>query len=281
MTLSTSWKSWLAGAGLLVAGTAAGLLLAGPAPGTAAGTAPAVAQGVDDIVAAGEVRIGVLTGAPPFGTIDERGNPAGYDVDVANLVAEHLGVKAKLVPLTPPARIPALEAGKVDFLVATLAPTPARARTVMFTMPYSAFRMVIAAPKGTIIGKLDDLSGKRVGVNRGSSQEAALTKIAVPDMEIVRFEDDSTVAQALIAGQIDAIAMPDTVVTSIQATRPDADVEAKFTFFEQPNAMAVKKDAFELRQWLNNAIYYMKVMGDLDAIARKWTDQPLPQLPVF
>ena len=42
-------------------------------------------------------------------------------------------------------------------------------------------------------------------------------------MEIVRFEDDSTVAQALIAGQIDAIAMPDTVVTSIRATRHDAE----------------------------------------------------------
>ena len=67
------------------AGTAAGLLLAGTAPSTAGGTAPAVAHGVDDIVAAGEVRIGVLTGAPPFGTVDERGNPAGYDVDVANL----------------------------------------------------------------------------------------------------------------------------------------------------------------------------------------------------
>ena len=67
----------------------------GHGPSTAAGTAPAAAQGVDDIVAAGEVRIGVLTGAPPFGTIDERGNPAGYDVDVANLVAEYLGVTAE------------------------------------------------------------------------------------------------------------------------------------------------------------------------------------------
>jgi polar amino acid transport system substrate-binding protein len=281
MTLGTSWKAWLAGAGLLAVGAAAGLLMAGPAPSTVATAAAATPQGVDAIVAEGEVRIGVLTGAPPFGTVDERGNPAGYDVDVANLVAEYLGVKAKLVPLTPPARIPALEAGKVDFLVATLAPTPARARTVMFTMPYSAFRMVIAAPKGTAVAGIDELSGKRIGVNRGSSQEAALTKIAIDGMEIVRFEDDSTVAQALIAGQIDAMAMPDTVVKSIQATRPDADVEVKFTFFEQPNAMAVKKDAFELRQWLNNAIYYMKVMGDLDVIARKWTGQPVPQLPVF
>ena len=267
MTFTTQCRTWLAAVSLLVGGVA--------------GSGAATAQTVDEIVAAGEVRIGVLTGAPPFGTIDERGNPAGYDVDVANLVAGYLGVTPTLVPLTPPARIPALEAGKVDFLVATLAPTPERARTVMFTMPYSAFRMVIAAPKETAIAKIDELAGKRVGVNRGSSQEAALTKLAVPDMEIVRFEDDSTVAQALIAGQIDAIAMPDTVVSSMLTTRPDADVEIKFTFFEQPNAMAVKKDAFELRQWLNNTIYYMKVMGDLDAIAEKWTGQPVPQLPVF
>ena len=263
----TRCRTWLAAAALLAGGIAA--------------SAPATAQTVDEIVAAGEVRIGVLTGAPPFGTIDERGNPAGYDVDVANLVAEYLGVTPTLVPLTPPARIPALEAGKVDFLVATLAPTPERARTVMFTMPYSAFRMVIAAPKDTAVAKIDELSGMRVGVNRGSSQEAALTKLAIPDMEIVRFEDDSTVAQALIAGQIDAIAMPDTVVSSMLTTRPDVDVEIKFTFFEQPNAMAVKKDAFELHQWLNGVISYMKVMGELDTIAQKWTGQPLPQLPVF
>jgi polar amino acid transport system substrate-binding protein len=75
--------------------------------------------------------------------------------------------------------------------------------------------------------------------------------------------------------------MPDTVVISIKAIRPDTDIDVKFTFFEQPNAMAVKKDAFELRQWLNNTIYYMKVMGELDVIASKWTGQPVPLLPVF
>ena len=78
MSFTTACRTWLATAALLVAGSVAG--------GTAA-----TAQTVDAIVAAGEVRIGVLTGAPPFGTIDERGNPAGYDVDVANLVAEYLG----------------------------------------------------------------------------------------------------------------------------------------------------------------------------------------------
>src|SRR3546814_801419 len=102
-------------------------------------TAPASAQTVTEIVERGEVKIGVLIGAPPYGSIDAQGNAVGYDADVAALVGKYLGVPVELVPLTPPARIPALEAGKADFLIATLAPTPERAKAVMFTIPYSAF----------------------------------------------------------------------------------------------------------------------------------------------
>ena len=89
----------------------------------AAGAVQARAQTVDDILKRGKVRIGVLIGAPPYGSIDAEGKPVGYDADVANLVAKYLGVPIEMVPLTPPARIPALESGKADFLIATLAPT--------------------------------------------------------------------------------------------------------------------------------------------------------------
>ena len=80
------------------------------------------------------------------------------------------------MPLTPPARIPALQTGKVDFLVATLAPTGERAKTVMFTQPYSAFNMVIVSGPDQKFAELSPISGKRVAVNRGSSQETALRK---------------------------------------------------------------------------------------------------------
>ena len=116
-----------------------------------------------------------------------------------------------MVPLTPPARIPALQTGQVDFLVATLAPTGERAKTVTFTTPYSAFNMVIVSGPDQAFKELSELSGKRVAVNRGSSQETALRRAAVPDLEIVVYEDDSTSAQALIAGQVDATALPSTV----------------------------------------------------------------------
>ena len=87
--------------------------------------------------------------------------------------------------------------------------------------------------------------------------------------------------QALISGQIESAAMPDTVMKDYLKTRPDADVESKFIFFSQPNSIAVRKGADELRLWLNGTIYFMKVSGELDEISRKWTGLPLPNMPVF
>lgn len=247
----------------------------------ATATAVAQAQTTAEIIKRGKVTVGVVSGAPPFGTTDAQGNPAGYDVDVANLVAKYLGVPVELVPLTSPARIPALESGKVDFLIATLAPTPERAKVVMFSIPYSAFELSIFAPVASKYGKLQDLVKKKVGVTRGATHDTALTRLALPGTTLVRFEDDATSAQALISNQIDAVALPNIVGQEIMKARGAGKFDAKFSFSVQPNAMTTRKDAFELHQWLNNTIYYIKLNGELDAISRKWTGNALPALPVF
>ena len=70
-------------------------------------------QSINDIVKRGKVLIGVNSGAPPFSFVDEKGVAMGYDVDTANLFGKYLGVPVEIVPFTTPARIPALEAGKV------------------------------------------------------------------------------------------------------------------------------------------------------------------------
>ena len=246
-----------------------------------ASAAAASAQTVTEIVARGKVRIGVLTGAPPYGMIDATGKAIGYDADVAALVGKYLNLPVDVVALTPPSRIPALEAGKVDFLVATLAPTAERAKTVMFTMPYSEFQVWIYGKKATSIKDWADLKGMKVGVNRGSSVEPNLVAQQSVGLTVVRFEDDSTTMQALFSGQVDAVAEPDAQANAALKARADADMEQKFNISRQPNSMTVRKDAFELHQWLNNAIYLMKINGELDAISRKWVGSPLPDLPVF
>lgn len=242
----------------------------------------ASAQSVTDIVKRGKVKIGVLVGAPPMGAVDSSGNPVGFDADTATLLGKYLGVPVEMVALEPPARIPALESGKVDFLVSTLAPTPERAKTVMFTIPYNAFQVGIYAKKALKIKDWADLKGKKVGVNRGSSVEAALVKQeGLVGLKVVRFDTDAAVIQAVFSGQIDACAEPDTMANQSLKARPDGDMALKFMFSKQPNSMAVRKDAFELHQWLNNTIYFIKINGELDEIARKWIGSPLPELPTF
>ena len=245
------------------------------------GVLGAKGQTTAEIIKRGRVRIGVLTGSPPMGMVDGSGNPIGFDVDTANLIGKYMGVPVEITPLTPPARIPALQSGKVDFVVASMAPTPARALTVDFTIPYNAFKLAVMAKTGSTVKSIDDLKNKSIGVNRGSSQESALQRLTIPGLKITRFEDDSTVVQALVAGQVETIAVPDTVGIDFLKERSDADIEDKFILFEQPNSIVVRKGSDELRQWLNNTIYFMKVNGELDVFYRKWTNTPLPNLPTF
>lgn len=242
-----------------------------------------LAQTVTEIVNRGKIRIGVTIGAPPFGSIDTQGNPVGYDTDVANLLAKYINLPAELVPLTPASRIAALEAGKVDLLVATLSATPERAKQYMFTMPYNIFRVGIYAAKGSSISGWDDLKKMRVGINRDSSVMGELAKREGPDgLQIVRFEGNAIGIQALLSKQIDAWVEADSIANQALKVQPDADMEAKFFFINQPNSMTVKKDAFELHQWLNNFIYFIKNTGELDAISEKWIGAPLPKnFPVF
>jgi polar amino acid transport system substrate-binding protein len=243
--------------------------------------ADAGAQSIGDLIKKGKLTIGVISGTPPFGSIDAKGVPVGYDIDVANLIGKYLGLPVEIVPLTPPARIPSLESGKVDFLVATLAPTPERAKTVMFTIPYSGFELSIVAASGSKFKTLADLKDKKVGLTRGTTNDTALTRLAPHGTTIIRFEDDSTVTQALLSKQVDAISIPNTMAIEIIKARGAGKIEVKFPYSVQPNSIAVRKSDFELHQWLNNFIYYVKLNGELDAVARKWSGAPLPQLPTF
>jgi polar amino acid transport system substrate-binding protein len=244
--------------------------------------ATAQAQSVDEIVERGKIVIGVNSGAPPFSLVDKDGNTVGYDVDTAHLLADYLGVDVEIIPYPTAARIPALESGQVDVVVATLSPTPARARAVMFTMPYSTFQIVLLAGSDSKIASADDLAKLKVGVSRGTPQEVALQKAAPSDTNIARFDDDSTTMQALVSSQVDAIVIPETVFIELKKARPNLPFEPKFTFFNQFMSIAVRKDAYELRQWLNTTLSFIKANGELDAIAEKWTGHTLPpNMPVF
>ncbi|WP_061938369.1 transporter substrate-binding domain-containing protein [Aureimonas sp. AU22] len=258
--------------------------VAGIAAAIAVSTA-ASAQSIADITGKGRISIGVLTGIPPYDTTDASGKTDGFLVDLAKDVAKNLGVEVDVVPVNNASRAAALESGRVDMLIAHMTATPERAKTFLMTNPYGAYEMRFVAAKDLPLTSLEGLAGKRVSVPRGSTQDVAVSGYGVEGLEVVRFDDDALAMQALVSGQVDATAAVATVANDIIAKRNLSNLEVKndvpiFTLYW---SMAVRKDAQELHQWLNNFIYYSEVTGRLGQLHEKWVGVPIPggKLPTF
>jgi polar amino acid transport system substrate-binding protein len=247
--------------------------------------APASAQTTAEIAGKGKIAIGVLTGIPPYDTVDASGNTAGFLVDLANEVAKSLGVKAEIVPVNNASRAAALESGRVDLLIAHMTATPERARTFLMTNPYGAYEMRFVAAKSMPLKKLDDLAGKRVSVPKGSTQDFAISGFGVKGLEVVRFDDDALAMQALISGQVDATAQVAAVANDIikKNNLTNVEVKTEVPLYTLYWSMAVRKGATEFHQWLNNFIYYQEVSGALGKLHEKAIGIPIPggKLPTF
>lgn len=241
---------------------------------------PALAD-LSDILEAGVVKIGVPESFPPFGSLGDEGEHVGYDVDVAKLVAENLGVELELVPVVSKQRIPFLETDRVDLVISVMGANPERAKSIWFSAAYAPFYSGAFAPAGMAIESADDLVGKKVGLTGGTLEDLELTKIAPDGVEIIRFGDNAATLAAFSSGQVDVLVSGNTAAAEISEKSPEMGLETKFILKESPAFIGVKKGDFDLLQWVNVFILHKKLGGELDEISRKWLGQPLPPLPTF
>lgn len=173
----------------------------------AASTAGAVhADMLDDVIASGTLRCGVVLDFPPMGMRDAQNNPIGFDVDYCNDLAASLGVDAEIVETPFPERIPALMAGRIDVGVSSTSDTLQRAQTVGFSIPYHAFEAVVIANESTEISDWQQLEGLTVGATAGNFEAIWLEK-QVQDWGAGEFRPYQTQADVFLAlsqGQIAA-----------------------------------------------------------------------------
>lgn len=97
------------------------------------------ADALADIKKAGVIKIAIPQDFPPFGTVGTDLKAQGYDIDVAKLIAQDLGVKLQLVPVTSANRIPYLTTKKVDLVISSLGKNPEREKVIDFVGPYAPF----------------------------------------------------------------------------------------------------------------------------------------------
>jgi|TARA_A100001391_G_scaffold111858_1_gene75116 polar amino acid transport system substrate-binding protein len=240
---------------------------------------PVAAQTPDEIQARGTVNIGLLVDFPPFGILDEAGNPDGYDADVARLLAEDMGVELNLVPVTGPNRIPYLVSNQVDILVASLGITPERAEQVDFSDPYAGIEIFVFGDANLEVSGPEGLSGQNIAVARASTQDTSITEIAPADANIQRFDDDATAVQALLSGQTPLMGASNVVISQINAMAPDR-FDTKFSLRQQSQAIAVRPGSDELLAYINDFLARVKADGSINALHEEWVGGPLPEFVV-
>jgi polar amino acid transport system substrate-binding protein len=241
----------------------------------------AQAQTVDEIIKRGKVVIAVDVTTPPYGRIGANGEPEGHEPDFARLIAKHLGVPVELVPVTTQNRIPFLLSNRVDMVVSIFSITPERAKQIWFSIPYSFEASVLVAPKATEVKSLDDLRGKRVAVPRGTVQDTILTEANIPNINIMRYDDEATAIQAMMSRQVDVLGTGTLVAQEMNKRQPGQNYETKYTLRAFHQGVGIRRGQADLLQWLNTTIYFMKNNGEIAALRRKYMDQELPPLPVF
>ena len=239
----------------------------------------ASAQTLDDISKRGKLLVGLDTGNPPFGSLGTDGEPQGYDADVARLAGKYLGVPVEFVQATPQNRMGYLLTNRVDVIM--LGITPERARQIWFSIPYAEEAAVLVGPGSVQVKTLADLAGKRIGVPRGAMQDLVLTQNPPAGASIMRFDDQATAVQALIAGQVDLAGTGMLQFRIINRDDPGKNYETKLVLRPLHFGMAIRRGNADLLQWLNTFLYAIRNNGELDAISRKWRDLPLGNLPTF
>lgn len=227
------------------------------------------ADTLSDIRQAKKLRVSIDLTNSPYGRTDEKMQPSGSDVDIAKLLAQDMGVEFEIVPTTGSSRIPLLQTGKADLVISSLSITPDRAKAIDFSVPYADLLSVVAGPKTTDVKTLQDLDGKKVAVTRGTTQDTDLTQRA-KNAQIVRYEDDATLALAVASGQADLFATGRAQVTVINNKNPARQLEPKITLRTFLLAIGVRKGEPELLAWVNDWAKTNLKNGKLNAINKAY-----------
>ena len=234
---------------------------------------------LDEVMSKKSIAIAVPTDFPPYGFVGTDLKPQGLDVDMANLIGAKLGVKIELVPVTSANRIPYLQTKKAHLVISTLGKNPEREKVIDFTAAYSPFFQAVFAAKSLPIKSFADLAGKTVGVTRGAIEDMELTKLAPPQADIKRFEDNNATVSAFVSGQVQVIATGASVAGNMMQRNPQLGAEYKLLIKDSPNYIGVAKGEDKLRLKVNEVIAAAKASGEIDAMAKKWLGRPAGDLP--
>lgn len=232
------------------------------------------ADAVDDITKAGTINVGIFADFPPFSSASADMSLKGYDVDVAQAIADALKVKLNLVGVTGQNRIPYMTEKRVDMLM-SVGFSKERAEVIDFAAAYAPYYIAVIGPAALEVKGKEDLDGKSIAVNRGTLEDTSLSEAAPASADIKRFDNYNSVIQAFISGQTQLMVVGNDVGAQVLARQEELKPEQKFQLLTSPSHIALNKGEDRLKATINDTVAKLISEGKLSAMSETWLKVPL------
>ena len=218
------------------------------------------------------LRAGTNPEFAPFEYVGDSGEVEGIDVDIINEIAKDLGVTITMEPMDFDALVPSLVSGKLDIAIAGMTITDERKQSVLFSDPYFNATQVVILPENSEIATQDDLKGKRIGVQMGTTGDLLVSEESFGAGEVSRYNKGMDAALDLVNGRLDAVVIDTLPAKQFVASltglvvREDILVDVEVESY----GIAVQLGQEELIAKINASLARMMEDGTYDAILVKY-----------
>ncbi len=245
-------------------------------PGAGGGTPAkpeAAASTIEAIKKRGKLVAGVKYDTKLFGLKDPgTGKVEGFDIDMAKRLAKSIlgdETKVELKEVTSKTRIPMLQNGEIDIIIATMTINEERKQQVDFTDVYFKAGQSLLVKKGSAIQSIADLKkGSKVMAVKGSTS-AVNIRAKAPEATVLEFDNYQDAFTALKAGQGDALTTDNAILLGMVKQDPNFQL-AGGNFTDEPYGMAIKKGDSEFVAYVNKFLKDMNASGEYDKLYEQW-----------
>lgn len=248
----------------------------------------AAARPLEDVLRAGELRVGVNPTLPPRALFNDRNVIDGFEPEVAAAIAQKMGVRLVLQAVGSPERIPMVASGRIDFVMGAMSRTSERAKVIDYTVPVHSENYGIVAIQGRGHASIEALNRPEVTLAqvRGTTAIPYIQR-AIPNAQVLLLDNYPDRNRAIAQGR--AQASFDGIDAVRFALRPFRQVQWEITavpsFGVTYSGLGVAKNNHSLRTWLNIALYELHTDGTIERAWEKWFDGPMftkvPASPFF
>ena len=236
-----------------------------------------MAKTLNEIIDAGVIRVGINPTLPPLGIFNDKNEIDGFDKDVAQAIAEALGVKLEIVKVGSPDRIPFVAADKIDFVMGAMTRNPKRAQIIDFTLPVhtEVFGVLTTEENKKADWKEYNDAGITLVQVRGTTPVPFIEK-NLPNAKVLLLDNYPDVIRAIAQGR--GQAMVDVVDFMWDHTATHKDV--KWEVVDTPInvyfcCLGVAKGNSTLRDWLNVQLFELHRSGTINEYWEKWFGGPM------